>query len=145
MRVVQAISQVLYTRRGFHGNLDDYYNPDNSCINRVLEERTGIPITLSLVYMEVRGRQPQHCSMTTWGVAHAHADACSRFTHDHVVHSTCMMRRHEQPSVCSGKSSGAATGALCLAQLCLTAGLWWRRLPGVLAFPWLASTCPLTS
>lgn len=33
----------------------DYYHPDNSCINTVLERRTGIPISLSLVYMEVGG------------------------------------------------------------------------------------------
>jgi regulator of sirC expression with transglutaminase-like and TPR domain len=54
MRVVQAITKVMYKQRGFRGNSDDYYNPDNSAINRVLELRTGIPITLSLVYMEVR-------------------------------------------------------------------------------------------
>jgi hypothetical protein len=44
----------MYAQRGFSGNSDDYYNPDNSAVNRVLELRTGIPITLSLIYMEVR-------------------------------------------------------------------------------------------
>src|SRR6185437_13353557 len=46
----------LFNRLGFHGNETDYYNPRNSCLNEVLERRTGIPITLSVVYMEVARR-----------------------------------------------------------------------------------------
>ncbi|GAB4821664.1 hypothetical protein N2152v2_008710 [Parachlorella kessleri] len=56
LRTLQAISQHLYQTLGFRGNKEDYYSPDNSCINRVLELRTGIPITLALVYMEVARR-----------------------------------------------------------------------------------------
>lgn len=41
---------------GFKGNDKDYYNPDNSCINMVLQDRTGIPITLGLLYMSVAQR-----------------------------------------------------------------------------------------
>jgi len=36
-----------------HSALQDYYSPDNSCINKVLETRKGIPITLGLLYMQV--------------------------------------------------------------------------------------------
>lgn len=41
---------------GFSGATQSYYDPDNSCINMVLERRVGIPISLSLVYMEVARR-----------------------------------------------------------------------------------------
>ena len=47
--VAREIAVHLFTNVGFHGNAGDYYNPDNSYLNRVLETRTGIPITLSLV------------------------------------------------------------------------------------------------
>ena len=40
----------------FTGNEKDYYDPDNSCINMVLQRRTGIPITLGLLYMAVAQR-----------------------------------------------------------------------------------------
>jgi regulator of sirC expression with transglutaminase-like and TPR domain len=41
---------------GFVGNQSDYYDPRNSFLNEVLERRTGIPITLSIVYVEVARR-----------------------------------------------------------------------------------------
>ena len=50
--VAREIAVHLFTNVGFHGNTEDYYNPDNSYLNRVLETRTGIPITLSLVFLE---------------------------------------------------------------------------------------------
>jgi len=40
----------------FTGNEKDYYDPDNSCVNMVLQRRTGIPITLGLLYMAVAQR-----------------------------------------------------------------------------------------
>eukprot|EP00884_Botryococcus_braunii_P016180 jgi/Botrbrau1/3245/Bobra.174_1s0017.1 len=60
LKVMEAVSQHLYEELGYRGAEDDYYNPDNSCINRVLEQRTGIPITLSLVYMQVCQRLGLH-------------------------------------------------------------------------------------
>ena len=51
-----AINRVLIEERGFTGNREDYYDPRNSYLNEALERRTGIPITLSLVYMEVARR-----------------------------------------------------------------------------------------
>lgn len=44
---------VLFEEEGFIGNKEDYYNPRNSYLPFVMEERTGIPITLSLVYKTV--------------------------------------------------------------------------------------------
>ena len=54
--VIDAINKVLFEDESFHGNRDDYYNPDNSFLNKVLEQHTGIPITLSLLYIEVGKR-----------------------------------------------------------------------------------------
>jgi len=49
----QALCRFLAWEEGFRGNTVDYYNPDNSYLNRVLDSRTGIPISLALVYLEV--------------------------------------------------------------------------------------------
>jgi regulator of sirC expression with transglutaminase-like and TPR domain len=53
---IQILNHYLFDELGFHGNSGDYYNPANSCLNEVLASRTGIPITLSLVYMEISRR-----------------------------------------------------------------------------------------
>lgn len=50
---IRAINQLLYVEEGFAGNDDDYDDPRNSYLNDVLDRKMGIPITLSLVYMEV--------------------------------------------------------------------------------------------
>ena len=46
----------LFEEAGFRGNADDYYDPRNSCLNDVLDRQLGIPITLSLLVMEVGRR-----------------------------------------------------------------------------------------
>jgi regulator of sirC expression with transglutaminase-like and TPR domain len=51
-----ALRTVLFDEKGLRGNADDYYDPRNSFLNEVLDRRTGIPITLSAVYMEVGRR-----------------------------------------------------------------------------------------
>src|SRR5437868_9064960 len=48
-----GLNQYLFDELGFTGNADDYYDPRNSYLNEVLERRVGIPISLSIVYMEV--------------------------------------------------------------------------------------------
>lgn len=53
---VQEANRYLFDELGFRGNASDYYNPRNSCLNAVLTARTGIPITLSLVYIEIARR-----------------------------------------------------------------------------------------
>ena len=55
-RRVSAISAYLFTEQGFAGNQEHYDDPRNSFLNEVLDRRTGIPITLALVYMEVSRR-----------------------------------------------------------------------------------------
>jgi regulator of sirC expression with transglutaminase-like and TPR domain len=46
----------LFIEQGFRGNRDDYYDPRNSYLNEVLDHRTGIPISLSVVYLAVGRR-----------------------------------------------------------------------------------------
>ncbi len=50
---VIALNQFLFDELGFSGNADDYYDPRNSYLNEVLDRRVGIPITLSVVYIEI--------------------------------------------------------------------------------------------
>ena len=56
MERVQAVSDYLFDDQGFAGNTEAYDDPRNSFLNQVLERRTGIPITLALVYIEVARR-----------------------------------------------------------------------------------------
>lgn len=60
LAVLEAMNVVLFEQEQFRGNEQDYYNPANSFLNKVLEEHTGIPITLSLVYIEVAKRVGLH-------------------------------------------------------------------------------------
>ena len=54
--VIQGINGLLFRVLQFRGNTVDYYDPRNSCLNSVLSRRIGIPITLSVVYIEVARR-----------------------------------------------------------------------------------------
>jgi regulator of sirC expression with transglutaminase-like and TPR domain len=53
---VQLLSEFLFTRKGFEGNRDQFGDPRNSFLNDVLDRRLGIPITLSVLYIEVGRR-----------------------------------------------------------------------------------------
>ena len=53
---VNNLSEYLFDEVGFQGNQGDYYDPRNSYLNEVLQRRTGLPITLCLVCMEVGKR-----------------------------------------------------------------------------------------
>jgi regulator of sirC expression with transglutaminase-like and TPR domain len=59
LRVIEAINGVLFGEEGFAGNVADYYDPRNSFLNEVLDRRTGIPISLSAVYLAVARRLSQ--------------------------------------------------------------------------------------
>jgi regulator of sirC expression with transglutaminase-like and TPR domain len=52
----RLLSDYLYVVCGFHGAKADYYDPRNSFVNEVLDRKTGIPITLAVVYIEVARR-----------------------------------------------------------------------------------------
>jgi serine protease Do len=51
-----ALNKYLFTERGFHGSRGDYYNRSNSYLSEVLDDREGIPITLSVLYLELARR-----------------------------------------------------------------------------------------
>jgi regulator of sirC expression with transglutaminase-like and TPR domain len=53
---IHTTNEFLFEELGFQGNQQEYYHPANSCLNEVLTKRVGIPITLSVVYMEVTRR-----------------------------------------------------------------------------------------
>ena len=53
---INTLSEYLFDEVGLQGNADDYYDARNSYLNQVLKRRLGIPITLSLVYLEVGKR-----------------------------------------------------------------------------------------
>jgi regulator of sirC expression with transglutaminase-like and TPR domain len=55
-RSIASLNFILFQRQGFRGNRDDYYDPKNSFLNEVIERKTGIPITLSVLYLEVAAR-----------------------------------------------------------------------------------------
>ena len=53
---MQALDQCMFKENGFHGARFDYYHRANSYLNRVLDDRTGLPITLSVLYIELGRR-----------------------------------------------------------------------------------------
>jgi regulator of sirC expression with transglutaminase-like and TPR domain len=59
-----AVSRLLYEVEGYHGNRDAYYEPQNSYLNEVLARRSGIPISLGILYMAVAAR----AGLKTFGV-----------------------------------------------------------------------------
>lgn len=57
---LRAFNEYLYDEQGFAGNRERYDDPRNSFINEVLDRRTGIPISLAVVYLEVARRAGLH-------------------------------------------------------------------------------------
>ena len=53
---ILALNRYLFEELGFTGNAAEYYDPRNSFLNEVLDRKVGIPITLSVVYIEVGRR-----------------------------------------------------------------------------------------
>lgn len=52
----EMLSEFLFQRAGYHGNLTDYNTPQNSFLNEVLDTRRGIPISLSVLFLAVASR-----------------------------------------------------------------------------------------
>jgi regulator of sirC expression with transglutaminase-like and TPR domain len=51
--MLDKLNRVIFSEEGFRGNQGDYFDPDNSFLNRVIDRKLGIPITLSLLYIIV--------------------------------------------------------------------------------------------
>src|SRR5215212_9689489 len=55
-RVVDTINRLLFDEEGFHGENDDYYDPRSALLSVALERHAGLPITLSILYLELSRR-----------------------------------------------------------------------------------------
>lgn len=55
-RVVEAINRQLFEEEGFHGEPDDYYDPRSALVSEMLDRHAGLPITLSILYLELTRR-----------------------------------------------------------------------------------------
>src|SRR5262249_56908957 len=53
---VQRLTKYLFEQNGFHGSREDYDSRSNSYINEVLDDREGLPITLSVIFVELASR-----------------------------------------------------------------------------------------
>jgi regulator of sirC expression with transglutaminase-like and TPR domain len=62
--IVAHLHDYLFEELGYRGNVEDYYNPLNSCLPVVLETKRGLPIVLSLIYVQVA----QRLGLNAWGV-----------------------------------------------------------------------------
>ena len=47
------LNEHLFENLGYSGDDDDYYNPKNNFLNEVIDKKTGLPITISILYVEV--------------------------------------------------------------------------------------------
>jgi regulator of sirC expression with transglutaminase-like and TPR domain len=54
--MIAMLNAILFAEMGFHGATRDYYDPRSSFLNEALDRRTGLPITLSVIYIEVAAR-----------------------------------------------------------------------------------------
>jgi regulator of sirC expression with transglutaminase-like and TPR domain len=51
VEIIRRANHYLFVEQGFHGNTSNYHDPQNSYMNRVIDRKTGIPITLSALYL----------------------------------------------------------------------------------------------
>src|SRR5439155_5119896 len=55
-RIVEIMNRVLFEEEGFHGEDEDYYDPRSALLNEALDRHAGLPITLSILYIEISRR-----------------------------------------------------------------------------------------
>lgn len=56
VEILNTINNYLFFEKGFKGNTENYHDPDNSYINKVIDRKLGIPITLSIIYILIARR-----------------------------------------------------------------------------------------
>lgn len=54
--VLHTLNAYLFDERGFAGNREDYHDPRNSYLNEVMDRKLGLPITLSVIYLDIAQR-----------------------------------------------------------------------------------------
>jgi regulator of sirC expression with transglutaminase-like and TPR domain len=55
-RIVEVMNRLLFEEEGFHGEDDDYYDPRSALLSEALDRHAGLPITLSILYIEMSRR-----------------------------------------------------------------------------------------
>ena len=55
-RLVETVNRLLFDEEGFHGENEDYYDPRSALLSEALERHAGLPITLSVLYIELSRR-----------------------------------------------------------------------------------------
>ena len=55
-KIVETVNRLLFDEEGFHGEDEDYYDPRSALLNEALERHAGLPITLSVLYIELTRR-----------------------------------------------------------------------------------------
>ena len=55
-RIVETVNRLLFEEEGFHGENDDYYDPRSALLSEAMERHAGLPITLSVLYLELSRR-----------------------------------------------------------------------------------------
>lgn len=55
-RLVEEVNRLLFEEEGFHGESEDFYDPKYAFLNEVLDRHAGVPLTLSILYIELSRR-----------------------------------------------------------------------------------------
>jgi regulator of sirC expression with transglutaminase-like and TPR domain len=55
-RIVESINRLLFEEEGFHGDDEDYYDPRSALLSELLDRHSGLPISLSILYIEISRR-----------------------------------------------------------------------------------------
>src|SRR5881397_1493214 len=55
-RIVESINRLLFDEEGFHGEDEDYYDPRSALLSETLDRHAGLPMTLSILYIEMSRR-----------------------------------------------------------------------------------------
>ena len=55
-RIVESLNRILFEEEGFHGENEDYYDPRSAMLHEALDRHAGLPITLSILYIEMSRR-----------------------------------------------------------------------------------------
>ncbi len=51
--LISILNEYMFENLGFKGDVEDYYNPKNNFLNEVIDNKVGIPITISILYVEI--------------------------------------------------------------------------------------------
>ncbi|CAN8027882.1 unnamed protein product [Ixodes persulcatus] len=105
--VLTCVNQVLFQEYGLTGDRNHYHTPENSFIDKVLEKKSGIPLTLCIVYEAVARRVGVHCLpvnfpthfLLKW-LEHPQLPEEQQYTYIDAYHGGRFMAQGECPQLC---------------------------------------------